>query len=260
MAKRIVTKIGDVFCVNLKDETKGYFQYVANDQTMLNSSVIRAFKKRYNHDESPKIEEIINDEVQFYAHTVLRWGIEYNAWHKIGKSNETGAIEVEKVLFGYTDKYGEDWFGLPIDVNPRKNWSIWHINKEEKKIGKLPRRYRDIVEFGAVVPYTQIVARMEMGCYTEFFWIYDEVKRMPFPHVHSYMKLCDGNTETSYHYIGDSPVQQLILSDGKLSRLIAGENLDLPKFYEINWRTYDFISEEEFMMEWNKYCGEKDLN
>lgn len=45
MGKRIVTQIGDIFIVYLDSTTKKYFQYVANDETMLNSSVIRVFKK-----------------------------------------------------------------------------------------------------------------------------------------------------------------------------------------------------------------------
>ena len=71
--KRIVTKIGDVFCAEIDGEFKAYFQYVANDLTQLNSSVIRVFKKRYPMDYVPVIEEIVKDEVLFYAHTVLRW-------------------------------------------------------------------------------------------------------------------------------------------------------------------------------------------
>jgi len=43
--KRIVTKIGDIFSIDLDSKTKKYFQYVTNDETMLNSSVIRVFKK-----------------------------------------------------------------------------------------------------------------------------------------------------------------------------------------------------------------------
>ena len=43
MAKRIVTKIGYVFCVEIDNKYKCFFQYVANDMTQLNSSVIRVF-------------------------------------------------------------------------------------------------------------------------------------------------------------------------------------------------------------------------
>jgi hypothetical protein len=46
MAKRIVIKFGDIFVIKF-DEYQKYFQYIANDMTMLNSRVIRTFKKNY---------------------------------------------------------------------------------------------------------------------------------------------------------------------------------------------------------------------
>ncbi len=59
MAKRIVTKIGDVFCVEVDNEYKCFFQYVANDMTVLNSSVIRVFKEHYPIDYKPNLDEIV---------------------------------------------------------------------------------------------------------------------------------------------------------------------------------------------------------
>ena len=50
MTKRIITKIGDIFCVEVDNDYKCYFQYVANDMTVLNSSVIRVFAKHYPID------------------------------------------------------------------------------------------------------------------------------------------------------------------------------------------------------------------
>ena len=70
--KRIVTKIGDVFCAEIDGQYKRFFQYFAIDSTQLNSSVIRVFKQHYPMDYIPDISEIIAGEVEFYAHTVLR--------------------------------------------------------------------------------------------------------------------------------------------------------------------------------------------
>ena len=80
MAKRIVTKMGDIFCVEIDNGYKRFFQYIINDIEALNSSVIRVFKTHYPMDYRPIIEEIVMDEVEFYAHTVLRAGIVYGAW------------------------------------------------------------------------------------------------------------------------------------------------------------------------------------
>lgn len=103
--KRIVTKIGDVFCAEVDGEFKAYFQYVANDLTQLNSSVIRVFKTHYPIDHKPVIEDIVKDEVAFYAHTVLRWGIELNAWYKIGKSTDIDTSVLKKSNFLFSRDY-----------------------------------------------------------------------------------------------------------------------------------------------------------
>ena len=65
MAKRITTKIGDIFCVKLSDTEKGYFQYVANDPIQLNSSVIRALYTHYPLDANPTMEDIVSDQIEF---------------------------------------------------------------------------------------------------------------------------------------------------------------------------------------------------
>ena len=100
MAKRIVTRIGDIFCTEIDGEYKCYFQYIEKDLSQLNSSVIRAFKRRYPIDATPIIEEIVNDDILFYAHTVLRAGIDYNAWYKVGKYKELGLDRLNEVLWG----------------------------------------------------------------------------------------------------------------------------------------------------------------
>lgn len=45
MAKRVVTKIGDIFSVPISDKEKRYMQLIAFDLTQLNSDVVRIFKK-----------------------------------------------------------------------------------------------------------------------------------------------------------------------------------------------------------------------
>ena len=65
---RANTKIGDVFSVKIDNHSKKYFQYIISDLTQLNSDVIRAFKKVYLIDTNPDLSEIVNGEVEFYAH------------------------------------------------------------------------------------------------------------------------------------------------------------------------------------------------
>lgn len=48
MAKRIITKIGDIFSVVLNNGNQRFFQYIANDYSQLNSSVIRMSQTAYS--------------------------------------------------------------------------------------------------------------------------------------------------------------------------------------------------------------------
>ena len=89
MVKRVVTKIGNIFCVEVDSKNKRFFQYITTDMSVLNSSVIRVFKKTYPIDWKPDMDVIVDDEVDFYAHTVLSVGIRNNTWYKVGTNPQT---------------------------------------------------------------------------------------------------------------------------------------------------------------------------
>ena len=146
MAKRVVTRIGNIFSIEIDGEYKCYFQYIANDKTQLNSSVIRMFKKRYMLKENPSMDEIVRDDISFYAHTILKVGIERGIWSKVGTCKDIG--DTENICFKLYD--GSRWYGWKInhafqyyDIYPDKfeKWdSGWvfsflsildRINKEE---------------------------------------------------------------------------------------------------------------------------------
>ena len=163
--KRIVTKIGDIFCSEIDGRYKRYFQYIVSDMEQLNSSVIRVFKTHYPMDNKPEIDDIVKDEVEFYAHTVLKSGVVYNAWYKVGKSKDTGSEEYKKILFGTAQECivhsptEIDW------VDPAENWYVWHINEPHIRIGKLTKDIQP-VEIGSVMSYLDIIDRMQYGRYT----------------------------------------------------------------------------------------------
>ena len=132
MAKRIVTKIGDIFCAKLDDGRQRFFQYIANDLTNLNSSVIRVFKKAYPSDYSLNTEEVIDDEIDFYTHTVLKFGIIENLWQKVGKNSDVGDTEhIYFRMYIYDAKNHRD-----------RIWQMWQINKEWKIIGRLTKHHQ----------------------------------------------------------------------------------------------------------------------
>ncbi len=76
--KRKNTKIGDIFVVKVDNDKKKYFQLIAFDLTQLNSDVIRSFKKVYPLEADIDLLEIVNGEVEFYAHCVTKFGLKMN--------------------------------------------------------------------------------------------------------------------------------------------------------------------------------------
>jgi hypothetical protein len=153
--KRITTKIGDVFSVPLDDSSKKYFQYVANDLTQLNSSVIRAFKANYPIDSSPDVLEVVTGEVDFYAHVVLRWGVKMELWRKVGNVPFSGQLPV---LFRGSNDDGN------LSIRLSRNWYVWRIGEETRHVGELVGDYRK-AEIGSVVPAPSVVHRMRTGEY-----------------------------------------------------------------------------------------------
>lgn len=262
MAKRIVTKIGDIFCVELGNGYKSYFQYIANDMTQLNSSVIRAFVGRYPMDYKPDMDELVKSEVAFYAHTIIKSGVQEDVFHKYGKSADLGLDELEAVFFGIPSVGAANpGPGGIILENPAKNWIIGKYNYERQNIGCLPPDLKPLIECDGVLSYKCIVDRIRCGYYIGAMPFYDEVKREPWPWADSYVRLADRLTRTTtyFHFHGSRAVREVIVDcDGNMSRLSC-ENpssgchtLYAGDFGEINWRYDEFITADVFEEIWNK--------
>ena len=146
---RVVTKVGDVFSVKLDNEVKKYLQLIAFDLTQLNSDVIRAFKKVYPIHATPTLLDIINDDVDFYAHCVTKFGIR---------------MHLSTILFRDTDDYGVMVGEEPIKIS--HNWFVWHINDDKfTYVGNLEGENRK-AEIGVVMPPLAIVERIKTGKYS----------------------------------------------------------------------------------------------
>lgn len=148
------TRIGDVFSVPMDSSSKKYFQYIANDLTQLNSDVIRAFKKTYSLNATVDLLEVVKDDVDFYAHVVVKWGTEMNLWEKVGN---LAYSETPDVLFRDTKDYGRQ-------VKTSYDWRVWRINEKFRAVGKLVGDYQK-AEIGIVVAPPDIVQRMRTGEY-----------------------------------------------------------------------------------------------
>lgn len=141
------TKIGDIFSARIDDGSKKYFQLIAFDLTQLNSDVIRAFKKIYPLNASPDLSEIVNGEVEFYAHCVTKLGLKMNLWERVGNTTEIGSTK--DILFRDTNDYGSKVGENPIKIS--NNWYVWRINdKDFTHVGKLEGENRK-AEIGIVI-------------------------------------------------------------------------------------------------------------
>ena len=70
----------------------------------------------------PNVDEIIQDEVYFYAHTVLRSGLHAGAWYKVGTSKNVG--DINNIMFSlFTEGNFSGDAGTGTEVNP-KVWTV----------------------------------------------------------------------------------------------------------------------------------------
>ncbi|UZT99845.1 hypothetical protein ODZ84_09900 [Chryseobacterium fluminis] len=165
MAKRVITKIGDIFAVPISTTEKRYMQLIAFDLTQLNSDVVRAFKKKYSINENPTLEEVIDDEILFYAHCVTKFGAKLELWEKIGNIEEVGNIK--EIIFRGTSQFGRKEGEERILVSNK--WYVWRINDDEvTRVNKLEGENRKS-EIGLIVNPYDIVERMKTGNYSFFY-------------------------------------------------------------------------------------------
>jgi hypothetical protein len=154
------TKIGDVFSVKIDGNNKKYFQLVAFDLTQLNSDVIRAFKKKYPLNANPDLLEIVNGEIEFYAHCVTKIGLKMGYWESVGNIADIGSTV--NILFRDTNDYGS-MPGEQIKVSHK--WYVWKINDNDfTRVGKLEGENQK-AEIGIVISPDSIVHRMQTGKY-----------------------------------------------------------------------------------------------
>ena len=157
---RVQIKLGDIFFAELDKGSKKYFQFIASDLTQLNSDVIRVFKKQYAIDDKPKLSEVVQGEVEFYAHCVTKLGVKLGYWKKVGNIKDIG--NTDDILFRNTNDYGSKP-GEQVEIS--QNWYVWKLNDEEfTHVGKLTGKNRK-AEIGIVISPDSIVYRMRTGEY-----------------------------------------------------------------------------------------------
>lgn len=141
MKKRITIRVGDVFCAEIDGQHKCYFQYITNDISQLNSQVIRVFRKHYALNYTPVIEDIVSDDIMFYAHTYIRAGYQNDAWYKIGHSKNLG--ETDNIFFRL---FGDKWY-------------TWKCNKPYQYHEELPEECEKY-DLGWMYSYISIMRKI----------------------------------------------------------------------------------------------------
>jgi hypothetical protein len=87
-------KIGDIFEAKVDEEYKKYFQMICTDASLLNSDVIRIFKKKYPLDSNQNVEQIIQDDIDIYTHCSIKLGLKLNFWKTFTNSEKTGRKDI----------------------------------------------------------------------------------------------------------------------------------------------------------------------
>ncbi len=166
MNKRIIVRKGDIFKADLGNGRAKYLQYVMLDPAEMNSEVIRVFNYESKIDEIPDLQEVIRSGVDFFAHVVVKWGVQMGLWKKVGN------IPIEKDFVPpyfrdvpLHDKYIRNG---KIQFCKTNDWVAWQAGQsfeDRKSIGKLTKETKKYNR-GGIMPPVQIIERMKTGSYS----------------------------------------------------------------------------------------------
>ncbi len=165
MAKRIVLKKGNIYCAELKNETTRYFQYLIDDPCQLNGETIRIFNYKGKKGISDDLDEVIKSGVDFFAHVVIKWGIQRNLWYKTGKRSIDDNFEYP--MFRGTLNVDEEVIDGRIQYKKTDKWQIWRAGQpfsNRKNVGWLTDEYKKI-DLGHIFSPENIIKKMETGSY-----------------------------------------------------------------------------------------------
>lgn len=156
MVKRIIIKKGDLLCTEVDGKFKVYFQYVADDWAQLNSYVIRVFKHHYPMDYEPNMDEIVADDVEFYAHVYgLHNAAREGKLYKVGKHPDVG--DTENIWFRCFSE------GNINHMTKSYRWYVWKINVDHTiHIGELTSEYKHF-DIGLIFPFRNVYDRIRTG-------------------------------------------------------------------------------------------------
>lgn len=164
MAKRIVTKVGDVYQTKETAEGRRYLQLVAIDLIDLNSDVVVVFADQKGADEPPNIEA--DSEIEFYTHTTVSQGVREGLWEKVG--SRAVAVDLSSLVF--KSYYGPDIADVAKNMDPGMlppvpypNWAVWTPADQERRYVSGAEGIPVKAERGGVFPAPDVLYRIEHG-------------------------------------------------------------------------------------------------
>jgi hypothetical protein len=152
---RSANRVGDLYEVQLDESRRKIFQYVAKDRSMLNSAVIRVFRKTFHTAEDIDTNEVVRGEVDFYAHVLVLLGVKMGSWRKIGHSPHVDTVDV---VFRISDDIGKQ-------LRASCNWRAWKVNKTPVRVENGLEARLQNTEIGAIIAPQHIVDRIRTGKY-----------------------------------------------------------------------------------------------
>lgn len=149
-----VTK-GNVFKVKLSNGYIRYFQFLGKDVSELNGDVIVIFKKHYT-DEQYNMDEILQDEIEYFMHTSVSFGVKLGLWERVFTSPVS--IPEADIVFRTSQDIG---------LHPRQHfvshrWVVWSMNGDRRYVGTLPKKYYK-ADLGGVYAPIHVIIRLETG-------------------------------------------------------------------------------------------------
>ncbi|QVY66910.1 hypothetical protein [Polaribacter sp. Q13] len=160
MAKQRKINSGDIFEIPIEEiGKKKFLQFIYSDKEILGGDLVRVFKFETNIENSININNIIKSEIVFYSYTMIKIGIKFSNWNKIGN------IEIEKNFETPSFRYTED-YGKPNITKSLK----WWIRKGSERffIKELSEKYEKL-SYDCVTHPMAFTQMIKLG--------YDEAKR-----------------------------------------------------------------------------------
>src|SRR5439155_26519203 len=118
-----------------------YLHHGANDQTQLDSLVIRVLPTHPPGDANPDLNDVVKDKVDFYAHVFLGFARKLKYWDRVGNVTDVGRVEA---LFRDSPDYGNP------QIQVSHNWWVCRINEPQTPVGELRGANRQ-AEIGIVI-------------------------------------------------------------------------------------------------------------